>query len=719
MGSVVEGYTYDIFISYRRKDNLAAEKEVSGWVSEFVARLRNEIQTAIKEDISIYFDENEHDGILETHDVQGSVDPKLKCLILIPILSQTYCDPSSFAWRNEFLVFKDLSSHDQFGLKIKLSNGNVACRVLPVRIHEIDSEDRAIIENEIGPLRSVDFIFKAPGVNRPLSSTDRREDSVSHVIYKDQVNKVANAVKDIVHAMKFPHPGSVANESRRDVTGSGKRSYWKPALAAVSTLVVVFLAYLYFRKQRNPATTLEKSIAVLPFVDMSASKDLEYFGDGMAEEIISSLTTIRGLRIIGRTSSFQFKGQNLDLREIGQKLNVATILEGSIQQSGNKMRITAQLIRTDDNSHIWSTRYDVEQTDIFKIQDDIASNIVDLLNLTLSAAEQDRLVKKETSEEAYTIYLKGLFQYKKENHAGALSLFEQVIAKDSLYAPAHAYLALSKAWLIIRSGRDMDANRDEAKTMDAIRTAKTALRLDPLLPEGYSALALVAWAIEHDFAKARSYFEKSLEVDPGSSLIKNRYCYFLTWMGEFDKASTLAKEAMSIDPVDYNSYTILYLVNLFSDSVETARMYMNELNTAVGRHIRQVSWEIELSFSEGNFKKINQLCDSLVKSGNELNALELSYNAMAYYAQNQLEKSNECLRRLQDSRNRNLSNPFYFSSRAYAFRNEPDSVFANLNKSDKKREINFIRLKIDPAFKNLHTDPRYVELYNYYGFDKY
>ena len=245
MGSVVEGYAYDIFISYRRKDNLSAEMGRSGWVSEFVARLKNEILATIKEDISVYFDENEYDGILETHDVRESVDPKLKCLILIPILSQTYCDPLSFAWQNEFLPFKELSSHDQFGLKVKLSNGNVACRILPVRIHEIDPEDRSLIEKEIGPLRTVDFIFKAPGVNRPLSPTDRRGDSVSRVIYKDQINKVANAIKDIVHAMKYPLSGAVVHEARRQVTESDKRSKWKPAVIAVVSVLAITLAYLY------------------------------------------------------------------------------------------------------------------------------------------------------------------------------------------------------------------------------------------------------------------------------------------------------------------------------------------------------------------------------------------------------------------------------------------------------------------------------------------
>jgi len=714
MGSVVEGFAYDIFISYRRKDNLAAEKEVSGWVSEFVARLRNEIQTTIKEDVTIYFDENEYDGILETHDVQASVDPKLKCLILIPILSQTYCDSVSYAWRNEFLVFKELSSHDQFGLKVKLSNGNVACRILPVRIHELDSEDRAILENEIGPLRAVDFIFKAPGVNRPLSPTDRREDSVSRVIYKDQVNKVANAVKDIVHAIKYPHAAS-ASEARTAVMGSDKRFSWRRVLVAVFTLIAISLAYLYFGKQQKPATTLEKSIAVLPFVDMTAEHGLEYLGDGIAEEVINSLTSIRDLKIIGRTSSFQFKGEKLDIREIGKKLNVATVLEGSLQRSGNKLRIIAQLIRTDDNTNVWSERYDVEQTDIFKIQDNIAKRIVEKLNLTVTTQEQGRLIKKETSEEAYTNFLKGLFQYKHEKYNEALPFFEKVVALDSQYAPGYAYLGLTSAWRIIRE-RDHD---NLQRTQEALRIVEKAMALDPTLPEGFSGRALIAWAIQHDFTKAHTYFEKSLELDPGSSLIKNRYAYFLTWMGELDKSSKLAHDAMLLDPVDFNSYMILYYISIYTGKLDNAYRYHKELNNVTNNSQGKFIREIELQHLNGNFTKVINRCDSISKTSASLSDAILSFWSMASFAAGQTANSNQLVARLKHNGSQFSFEHHYRIARVHAYRKEIDSCFVHLNKSIEAHESAFNQFNIDPAFKDLRDDPRYVKLYNEYGFDKY
>ena len=153
MPSIVPGFEYDIFISYRHNDNR------SGWVTEFVKALQEELAATIKEPVSVYFDSNPHDGLLETHDVDGSLKDKLKCLILIPIISRTYCDVKSFAWNQEFLEFLKIASADSFGLKIKLPNSNMASRVLPVRIHELDAQDKQSIEAALqGPLRAIDSL---------------------------------------------------------------------------------------------------------------------------------------------------------------------------------------------------------------------------------------------------------------------------------------------------------------------------------------------------------------------------------------------------------------------------------------------------------------------------------------------------------------------------------------------------------------------------------
>jgi tetratricopeptide (TPR) repeat protein len=199
MASLISGFEYDIFISYRQKDNKG-----DGWVSEFVEALKTELESTFKEEVSVYFDINPHDGLLETHDVDASLKEKLKCLIFIPIISRTFCDPKSFAWEHEFIAFIELASQDQFGLKVKLPNGNVASRVLPIQIHEIASDDKAHIERELGGmLRPIEFIYKEQGVNRPLrSSEDHPDNNLNKTFYRNQINKVANATDEIICSLK-------------------------------------------------------------------------------------------------------------------------------------------------------------------------------------------------------------------------------------------------------------------------------------------------------------------------------------------------------------------------------------------------------------------------------------------------------------------------------------------------------------------------------------
>jgi eukaryotic-like serine/threonine-protein kinase len=200
MASLIPGYEYDIFISYRQKDNKGDR-----WVSEFVEALKAELESTFKEEISIYFDINPSDYLLESYDVDASLKRKLKCLIFIPVISRTYCDPKSFAWDHEFKSFIEQASQDQYGLKVTLPNGNVATRVLPVKIHDLDADDMKLCESVTGGfLRGVEFIYKEPGVNRPLKPDDDEKINLNKTKYRNQINKVALAVKDIIESMKFP-----------------------------------------------------------------------------------------------------------------------------------------------------------------------------------------------------------------------------------------------------------------------------------------------------------------------------------------------------------------------------------------------------------------------------------------------------------------------------------------------------------------------------------
>ncbi|HQQ83619.1 MAG TPA: hypothetical protein PK059_10505, partial [Cyclobacteriaceae bacterium] len=383
MASILPGYEYDIFISYRHNDNL------DGWVSEFVLQLEKELRSTVKDSLSIYFDKNPHDGLLETHQVDKSLTGKLKCLVFIPIISQTYCDTKSFAWQHEFCVFNQLSQQDKFGRDIRLSHGNVTSRILPVRIHDIDAEDKATLERELnGVLRSIDFIFRAPGVNRPLRDKEENpQDNLNKTYYRDQVNKVANTIKEMVAALKNPdvqigQPKSPVAPSSPSPNQKSNRKAWIAAGTIALLLGLASIGYFRFLPQTSGPAVVEKSVAVLPFVDMSESKDQEWFSDGLTEEILNSLAHLNDLKVISRTSSFAFKGKNLQIQTIADSLHVNYVVEGSVRKSATGLRITAQLIRANDGVHLWSSTFDRVPTDILSLQQEIATKVAENLNVS-------------------------------------------------------------------------------------------------------------------------------------------------------------------------------------------------------------------------------------------------------------------------------------------------------------------------------------------------
>ena len=294
MSSIIEGYNYDIFISYRQKDNKGDR-----WVSEFVEALNTELESTFKEEISVYFDINPHDGLLETHDVDASLKDKLKCLIFIPIISRTYCDPKSFAWEHEFRAFVELALRDQFGLKVILPNGNVASRVLPVQIHDLDDTDIKGCETVLGGvLRGVEFIYKEPGVDRPLTTKDNEEKNLNKTSYRNQINKVALAIREIIT--------SISQDSREKV--EIKKEVFNPAsvkqpnrntrfiVVSILALVLALVGFFLIPKMFKSSEQVEKSIAVLPFRNLSNDSTQLYFCDGFTEEILNNLQKFKVLR---------------------------------------------------------------------------------------------------------------------------------------------------------------------------------------------------------------------------------------------------------------------------------------------------------------------------------------------------------------------------------------------------------------------------------------
>ena len=351
MPSLIPGYEYDIFISYRHKDNKGDH-----WVTEFVNSLRTELESTFKEDISIYFDSNPKDGLLETHDVDASLEGKLRCLIFIPVISQTYCDPKSFAWKHEFLAFMKKAAEEPSGLKIKLSNGNVSSRILPVCIHELDRDDKQLLEHELGgPVRGVEFIYRSQGVVRPLKSSEEdAKGNLNHTFYHDQINKVARAVKELINGFQNRTIGTQEKTRAQVINSIPKTSKKKIALtaSAIVLLGIMSFAYYYLGGAGNRLARIpEKSIAVLPFKNISDDPEQNYFSEGIAEDILNHLSKIADLKVKSRTSTVQYKDSKKSIAEIGDELGVGNVVEGSVRRVGDKVRIVVQLIDAKADVH--------------------------------------------------------------------------------------------------------------------------------------------------------------------------------------------------------------------------------------------------------------------------------------------------------------------------------------------------------------------------------
>ena len=359
MASLIPGYEYDIFISYRQKDN-----KYDGWVTEFVDNLKRELEATFKEEISVYFDINPHDGLLETHDVDASLKEKLNCLIFIPIFSHTYCDPRSFAWNHEFKTFIEQASQDQFGLRVTLLSGNVANRMLPVRINDMDNEDLTLCESILGGvLRGIEFIYKEPGVNKPLTATDNEKKNLNNTKYGIQINKVANAIKELITAIKqfSPQHENVSKEVTKPISAPRKNRKTTIIVASVIALALIILGFLFIPKLLKPSEQLDQSIAVLPFYNDSPDKENAAFINVLMEKLLNNLQMIEDLRVISRISVEQYRDLIKTSPEIAKELGVNYLVEGSGQKYGNTFSLSVQLIKAvKKEDRIWGKSYEQE-----------------------------------------------------------------------------------------------------------------------------------------------------------------------------------------------------------------------------------------------------------------------------------------------------------------------------------------------------------------------
>jgi TolB-like protein/thioredoxin-like negative regulator of GroEL len=444
------------------------------------------------------------------------------------------------------------------------------------------------------------------------------------------------------------------------------------------------------------AAISDKSIAVLPFVDLSEKKDQEYFADGMAEEIIHLLVKVPGLKVIGRTSSFQFKGQSQDLRTIGTQLGVAYMLEGSVRKSGDRLRVTAQLIDSRSGTHLFSQSYDRDLNDVLKMQDEIAASLVRALQIEVNASGMvSRAALRST--EAYTLYLQGLHALDRFDQPGAeqaANYFQRALDLDPSFAAsadalASAYFVLGQ-WGFLPPAVAFEKGRD---------AANLALTLDPSLATAHAQLNRIHRAYDWDWPAADREIKLALANSPNDPFILFMAAVQSLTMGRWDEALKQVNTTLAQDPLNPTIYFILGWIQMRRDRLP-------EAEAATRRTL-----EISPTFSRAHFylgrvllarNQPQAALAEMQKEGDD--ATRLGGSAMAYFALGKKTDSDLALAQLLKSQSNH--SPFYIAQ-VYAYRGELDEAFKWLASAYDRKDVSLDHFKGEAAFKNFEADPRY------------
>jgi TolB-like protein/DNA-binding winged helix-turn-helix (wHTH) protein/Tfp pilus assembly protein PilF len=487
---------------------------------------------------------------------------------------------------------------------------------------------------------------------------------------------------------------------------SSKRRAWMLAIVAVLALVAAAGINGYFRLSRNgpKAVSLNNtSIAVLPFVDMSTTKDQEYFSDGFAEQLINDLAKVPGLKVAGRSSSFQFRGKDVDLRDVGRKLGVANVLEGSVRREGNHVRVTAELIKANDGFQLWSQTYDREINDIFAVQDEIALAATETLQLKLLGANGQPVVSTPRSDnpEAYQAYLQANYFLGrgtgKEDIGKALAYTDQAIKLNAKYAPAWALRASVQNTMAEVGMTDVTEGFRKARD-----DAERAIALDPALASAYLALARTQIYHDWDWDTANTCLTEAAALEPGSSEVLRNRSYLSRVLGNLDQAVELYEQAVALDPLRANSHVglgyLLYMAGRYDEA-------QAELHKALDVNPQAAFAYANLGrilIAEG---KPQQASAEIEKE--PIDWEKLTDQTLVYHELGREQDSNAALSELIEKHD---SDSAYQIAEAYAFRGESGKSFEWLERAYEQRDAGLPDIKVDPLLKNLRHDPRYAQL---------
>ena len=461
------------------------------------------------------------------------------------------------------------------------------------------------------------------------------------------------------------------------------------------------LVWYFGIRGRAASAVSTSSIAVLPFANLSSDKENEYFSDGMTEEIINALANVEGVRVVARTSAFSFKGKNSNVRQIGEELNVATVLEGSVRRDGNQLRVAAQLISVADGYHLWSKTYDRELKNVFSVEDDLAHAIVQALRPRL--VKSPALVQQATaSTEAHDLYLKGRFfwnQRTKEGLAKATALFEQAIALDPGYALAHSGLA---------DGYSLSAQYGGARAAEVLPKAKVhalkAVELDDGLAEAHASLGLI-YQSNYDWNAAEREYKRAIELRPGYATAHHWNALYLSVMGRLPEARAEAERARQLDPTSY------IVINL----VAGVFFYSREYDRAIEQFRKTLelnpSFDLARVLLAASYRKAGRFAEALAA----LDEVTTGSSVVSGVRAEILAASGEraaAQRLLADVEKRFGTEPVPPSilAAAHLALGDKDAAFVWLGRGVDEHEQSVLTLKVNPQWDPVRTDPRFQAL---------
>jgi TolB-like protein/Tfp pilus assembly protein PilF len=489
---------------------------------------------------------------------------------------------------------------------------------------------------------------------------------------------------------------------------SGQKKHAWIYIVVIGAAISVALFFLgRYTAGNKTVSSPDKSIAVLPFVNMSSDKEQDYFSDGLSEELLNQLAQIPQLRVIARTSSFSFKGKEVDVATIAKALNVANVLEGSVRKSADTLRITAQLVRASDSSQLWSKTYDRQMNDVFKVQDEIAGDVVAALKVRLLPTQELPKTQRTNNPEAYEHYLLGMDISRRDRLQAAqlaAAEFQKAIVLDPNYA--NAYVALSLAQAQAAEVANSPAQRAE-EIKQAFATVEKAIALAPDLSMGFGVRAYLRDSRAWDWQGAAADFKQALALDPNNAQLLSAYSRSLFFSGRQTEAIAMARKAAVIDPLSVDIWHNLGLLLFASGQNSEARL----------------AWQHALDINPGA-RWPNYLMGYLdLKEGKIENALahfrasdeafRFTGSAMVEYTLGHTLESEQALDALKT---KYAAGSAFQVAAVYAWRGEKDRAFEWLDRAYDQHDSGMMRMRYDPTLAGLHDDPRFAALVKKMGF---